>query len=61
MVFYLGSVRVPKQAAGGKAKITLSFPDWKEVSFPPVTFEVPIVGATLKPSAKDPKAQPKGK
>ena len=61
VVFYLGSVRVPNQVASGKAKITLSFPDWKEVSFAPVTFEVPIEGPTSKPPGKDPKTQPKGK
>lgn len=61
MVFYLGSVRVPNQAASGKAKITLSFPDWKEVSFAPVTFEVPIEGPTSKPPGKDPKTLLKGK
>ena len=61
MVFHGGSVRVPSQAASGKVKITLSFPDWKEVNFAPVTFEVPFERSGSKPPGKDPKTQPKGK
>jgi hypothetical protein len=38
-------VRVPSEAGNGKAKITLTFPDWKESKVAPATFEVPIVDA----------------
>src|SRR5262249_5731679 len=37
------AVRVPAEAGKGKAKVTLSFPDWKEVKICPATFELPIV------------------
>jgi len=40
-VFY-GPVRVPDESVSGKAKITVSFPDWKEGKVAPATFEVPI-------------------
>jgi hypothetical protein len=36
-------VRVPPEAGKGKAKVTLSFPDWKEAKIAPATFEVPVV------------------
>jgi hypothetical protein len=35
-------VRVPKEAGNGKAKVTLSFPDWKEGKVEPATFEIGI-------------------
>jgi hypothetical protein len=35
-------VRVPAEAAIGTAKITLSFPDWKEFKVAPATIEVPV-------------------
>jgi hypothetical protein len=35
-------VRVPAEAAIGKVKVTLSFPDWKEGNVVPVTFDVAI-------------------
>jgi hypothetical protein len=35
-------VRVPEEAVSGKAKITVSFLDWKEGNVAPATFEVPI-------------------
>jgi hypothetical protein len=35
-------VRVPDEAGLGKAKVTLSFPDWAEGQVAPATFEVPI-------------------
>jgi hypothetical protein len=38
-------VRVPAEAATGKAKITVSFPGWKEGKVAPVTLEVPIAEA----------------
>jgi hypothetical protein len=34
---------VPVDAANGKAKITLSFADWKQGNVAPTTEEVPIV------------------
>jgi hypothetical protein len=41
-------VRVPKKAGKGKAKVTLSFPDWPEGHVAPATFEVPVVDPELK-------------
>jgi hypothetical protein len=38
-------VRVPAEAANGKAKITLSFANWKDGNVAPTTVEVPIVDA----------------
>jgi hypothetical protein len=35
-------VRVPDNVGSGKAKITISFPDWKEGNVAPATFEVQI-------------------
>jgi hypothetical protein len=42
---YFGSVGVPSEAGNGKAKLTLSFPDWREGKVAPATFEVPITDA----------------
>jgi hypothetical protein len=39
---FWGSVRVPSEAGKGKAKITLSFPDWKAGKVTPATIEVPV-------------------
>ena len=39
---FWGSVRVPSEAGKGKAKITLSFPDWKNREIVPATVEVPV-------------------
>ena len=36
-------MRVPEGAGKGKAKATLSFPDWKEGKVAPATFELPIL------------------
>jgi hypothetical protein len=36
-------VRVPDEAVSGKAKITISFPEWKKDHVAPATFEVPII------------------
>jgi hypothetical protein len=36
-------VRVPDGAGKGKAKVTLSFPAWKEGKVAPAIFQVPIV------------------
>jgi hypothetical protein len=35
-------VRVPEKAGDGKAKVTLSFPGWKEGKVASAVFEVPI-------------------
>jgi hypothetical protein len=35
-------VRIPDEAAAGKAKITVSFPDWQEGKVAPTTFEMTI-------------------
>jgi len=35
-------VRVPEEAGQGKAKVTVSFPDWKEGNVKAATFEVTI-------------------
>jgi hypothetical protein len=35
-------VRVPSEAGKGKAKISLSFSDWKKGKVTPVTLEVPV-------------------
>jgi hypothetical protein len=47
-----GEVAVPPGAGLGKAKITLSLPDWKEGRVNPVTFQLPVVDA--KPDGKKP-------
>jgi hypothetical protein len=47
-------VRVPEEAGKGQAKVTLSFPDWKEGKVAPATFEVPVVEPERK-QAKPPK------
>jgi hypothetical protein len=36
-------VRVPKEAGQGKAKVRLSFGDWKEGRVAPAGFEVSVV------------------
>jgi hypothetical protein len=41
--FFYHPVRVSDEAAPGKAKITLSFADWKEGKVTPATFEVLMV------------------
>jgi hypothetical protein len=35
-------VRVPEDAGSGKAKVTVSFPDWKEGNVGSATFELAI-------------------
>jgi hypothetical protein len=35
-------VRVPSKAGKGKAKVTLSFSDWKEGKVTPATLEVTV-------------------
>ena len=36
-------MRVPDEAAPAAAKVTLSFPDWKEKTVVPATYEIPVV------------------
>jgi hypothetical protein len=36
-------VRAPKEAGTGKAKVTFSFPAWKEGEVTPASFEVDVV------------------
>ena len=43
---------VPKEAASDKAKVTLSFPDWKDGKIAPATFEVPVVDVSLEEEAR---------
>jgi hypothetical protein len=38
-------VRVPDEAGEGKAKVTISFPDWKEGKVASAIFDVPVVKA----------------
>jgi hypothetical protein len=35
-------VRVPAEAGTGKAKVTVSFADWKEGKVEPVTYEIEV-------------------
>jgi hypothetical protein len=39
---FIGTVRVPNDIGVGKAKVHLSFPDWKEFDVAPTTREVPV-------------------
>jgi hypothetical protein len=39
---FWGSVRVPGEVGKGKAKVTLSFPGWKNVAVQPATLQVPV-------------------
>jgi hypothetical protein len=43
----MGLVRVPAEAGKGKARVTLSFPAWKEGKVLPATFEVAIEEAAV--------------
>jgi hypothetical protein len=52
-------VRVPADAALGKAKLTLSVPGWKEGKVAPVTLEVPVVEPNLNPANLAPIRQQK--
>jgi hypothetical protein len=42
------AVRVPDEAGKAKARVTLSFPDWKNAAIAPATFEVPIVDSPAR-------------
>jgi hypothetical protein len=35
-------VRVPAEAGIGKAKVTVSFPEWKEEKVEPITYEIEV-------------------
>jgi hypothetical protein len=39
-------VRVPEEAGDGKAKVKLSFADWKEVKVAPTIVEIPVTNVT---------------
>ena len=54
-------MRVPSEAGNGKAKVTLSFPDWKDGNVRPATYEVPIVGAETSSVVTDRKTPPSAK
>jgi FG-GAP-like repeat len=54
-------VRVPSEAGNGNAKVTLSFPDWKDGNVTPVTFAVPIVQLEPKSGRENRKRQPASK
>jgi len=41
-------VRVPEEAGNGKAKVTITFPDWKEGSVGPATLEVAVADREKK-------------
>jgi hypothetical protein len=41
-------VRVPEAAGKGKAKVTLSFPDWKDGRVGAATFAIPIAETVEK-------------
>ncbi len=36
-------MRVPSEAGKGKAKVILSFRDWKDSRVAPATYEVPVI------------------
>ena len=38
----MGPVRVPDEAGGGSAKVTVSFPSWKEARVAPATYHLPL-------------------
>jgi hypothetical protein len=48
---FWASVRVPSEAGKEKAKVTLSFPAWKDGKVTPATIEVPIV-EPMRPQSK---------
>jgi hypothetical protein len=45
-------VRVPEEAGLGTAKITMSFPEWKEGQVAPATVEMRVVEAEPRKNAK---------
>jgi hypothetical protein len=44
---------VPAEAANGKAKVTLSFADWKEANVAPTTLEVTILEGKAETGKKE--------
>ncbi len=52
---------VPSEAGNGKAKVTLSFTDWKDSYVTPATFAVPIVQPEQKSGRENKKTQPASK
>jgi hypothetical protein len=52
-------VRVPAEAGNGKAKVTVTFGDWKEATVAPVTFEVNVGDAPVAPNNADKAAKSK--
>jgi hypothetical protein len=50
-------VSVPDEAASGKAKVTLSFPDWKEAKIAPATFEITVVDVSPEEEAREEREQ----
>jgi RNA polymerase sigma factor (sigma-70 family) len=50
---FYGPVRVPVDAARGKARVTVSFPAWKEGNVIPATFEVGFDEVTVQERARD--------
>jgi hypothetical protein len=45
-------VRVPDAAKAGKAKVTLSFADWKEAKVAPATLDITVVDVTPDEEAR---------
>ncbi|HYT93065.1 MAG TPA: sigma-70 family RNA polymerase sigma factor [Gemmataceae bacterium] len=43
-----GPVQIPEAGGPGKAKVTLSFPDWKEGKVAPAVVELPMMGALAR-------------
>jgi len=39
----MGPVRVPDEAGNGSARVTVSFPSWKEANVTPATYRLPLV------------------
>jgi hypothetical protein len=41
-------VRVPNEAANGKATLTLSFAEWKEGNVAPASYEIEVAGISAE-------------
>jgi hypothetical protein len=46
-------VRVPEDAASGPAKVTVSFPDWKEAKIAPATFDIVLEDLSPEKEAEE--------
>ena len=46
-------MRVPEKVGNGKAKVTLSFPDWKEGKVIPASLELPVLEPEPNAQAKE--------